>query len=93
MRVCTSPCPYLVRRPTLPAFSERQVGFVDRLPLARQAAAVLAGGPEGAALAARLGVRYAVADPGARPIWRERLDGTTVVANEGVVVVRLPEPR
>ena len=52
-RIVTDAClhfavPYLVRRPTLPAFTERQVGFVDRLPLARQAAAVLAGGPEGA---------------------------------------------
>ena len=70
-RIVTDAClhfavPYLVRRPTLPAFTERQVGFVDRLPLARQAAAVLAGGPEGAALAARLGVGYAVADPDVR---------------------------
>ena len=85
--------PYLVRRPTLPAFSERQVGFVDRLPLARLAATVLAGGPEGVALAARLGVRYAVADPDCAPDLEATLDGTTVVANEGVVVVRLPEPR
>ena len=85
--------PYLVRRPTLPAFSERQVGFVDRLPLARQAAVVLAGGPEGARLAARLGVRYAVADPRCAPDLEATLGGTTVVANEEVVVVRLPEPR
>ncbi len=84
--------PYLVRRPTLPAFSERQVGFVDRLPLARQAATVLAGGPEGAALAARLGVRYAVADPDCAPALEATLEGTTVVANEGIIVVRLPEP-
>jgi hypothetical protein len=84
--------PYLVRRPTLPAFSERQVGFVDRLPLARQAAVVLAGGPEGAALARRLGVRYAVADPQCAPDLEQTLGGTTVVANEDVVVVRLPEP-
>ena len=84
---------YLVRRPTLPAFSERQVGFVDRLPLAREAATVLAGGPEGAALAARLGVRYAVADPRCIPDLRARLGGTTVVANGEVVVVRLPDGR
>jgi len=84
--------PYLVRRPTLPAFSERQVGFVDRLPLARQAAAILAGGPEGAALAARLGVRYAVADPDCAPGLAETLHGTAVVSNDGVVVVRLPAP-
>jgi hypothetical protein len=85
--------PYLVRRPTLPAFGERQVGFVDRLPLARQAAAILAGGTEGAALAARLGVRYAVADPECVPDLAETLGGTAVVANDGVVVVRLPERR
>ncbi len=85
--------PYLVRRPTIPAFTERQVGFVDRLPLARQAAAVLAGGPRGVALAARLGVRYAVADPGCAPNLAATLGGTTVIANSGVVVVRLPEPR
>jgi hypothetical protein len=85
--------PYLVRRPTLPAFTERQVGFVDRLPLARQASGVLAGGPEGAAVAAHLGVRYAVADPDCVPDLAKRVGGTTVVSNEGVVVVQLPERR
>ena len=97
-RIVTDAClhfavPYLVRRPTLPAFTERQVGFVDRLPLARQAAAVLAGGPEGAALAARLGVGYAVADPDCAPDLETRLGGTTVVANEDLVVIRLPQAR
>ena len=84
--------PYLVRRPTIPAFSARQVGFADRLPLAQQAATVLAGGPEGASVAARLGVGYAVADPECAPGLAARLGGTAVVANEDVVVVRLPEP-
>ena len=83
--------PYLVRRPTIPAFSERQVGFVDRLPLARQAAEILQGGPEGAALARRLGVRYAVADPECAPDLAARLHGTTVIRNEDLVVVRLPD--
>lgn len=82
--------PYLVRRPTIPAFSERQVGFVDRLPLSRQAATILAGGPRGAALAQRLGVRYAVADPECQPDLAARLHGTTVIRNEDLVVVRLP---
>jgi len=82
-----------VRRPTIPAFDARQVGFADRLPLARQAATILAGGPEGAAAAARLGVGYAVADPECVPDLAARLGGTTVVANEDLVVVRLPEPR
>jgi hypothetical protein len=82
--------PYLVRRPTIPVFSERQVGFVDRLPLARKAATILAGGPEGAALAERLDVGYAVADPECAPDLAARLHGTTVVRNEDLVVVRLP---
>jgi hypothetical protein len=85
--------PYLVRRPTAPAFTERQVGFVDRLPLARQAAAVISGGPEGTAVAARLGVRYAVADPDCVPDLAARLGGKTVVANEKLVVVQVPAPR
>jgi hypothetical protein len=82
--------PYLLRRPTIPVFSERQVGFVDRLPLARKAATILAGGPEGAALAERLDVGYAVADPECAPDLAARLHGTTVVRNEDLVVVRLP---
>jgi hypothetical protein len=82
--------PYLVRRPTIPAFSERQVGFVNRLPLVRQAATILGGGPEGAALARRLGVRYAVADPECAPDLAARLHGTTVLRNDDLVVVQLP---
>jgi hypothetical protein len=85
--------PYLVRRPTLPAFTPRQVGFVDRLPLAQRAAEVLAGGREGAALAARLGVGYAVADPDCAPDLERTLGGTTVVANEDLIVVRLAQAR
>jgi hypothetical protein len=84
--------PFLVRRPTVPAFSERQVGFADRLPLARQARAILGGGAEARALAARLGVRYAIADPGCEPGLAARLGGTPVVQNNELVVVRLPEP-
>jgi len=82
--------PYLLRRPTLPAFGERQVGFVDRLPLARQAAAILRGDAVGTALAARLGVRYVVADPTCEPDLARRLGGTTVEANDRLAVVRLP---
>ena len=59
--------PYLVRRTTLPAFSERQVGFVDRMPLAREAATILAGGAGGRVAARRLGVGYAVGDPACVP--------------------------
>ena len=71
-RAFTSPCPYLVRRPTLPAFSERQVGFVDRLPLARQAAAILAAGPREPRWRRASACGYAVADPDCAPRSRER---------------------
>jgi len=84
--------PYLVRRPTLPAFGERQVGFVDRLPLARKAAAILEGGAVGRDLAAELGVRYVVADPECEPDLAQRLRGAVVLENDRVVVVRLPAP-
>ena len=87
---CTSLCRTSCAGRRSPAFSERQVGFVDRLPLARQAAAILAGGPEGRSLAARLGVRYAVADPRCVPDLAARLAGRRSLANDGVVVVRLP---
>jgi hypothetical protein len=82
--------PFLVRRPTLPAFSERQVGFVDRLPLAREAATILAGNRGGPALARRLGVRYVVADPECAPNLAANVHGTTVLENERLEVVRLP---
>jgi hypothetical protein len=96
-RLVSDPClhfavPYLVRRPTLPAFGERQVGFVDRLPLARQAARVLEGGRDGRKVAANLGVGYAVADPECAPDLAAKLGGTVVLENDGLVVVRLPGP-
>ena len=62
---------------------------VDRMPLAREAATILAGGAGGRAAARRLGVGYAVADPACVPDLASRLGGTTVIANSGVVVVRL----
>ena len=83
--------PYLVRRPTLPAFDERQVGFVDRLPLARKAEAILAGGLTGARVAEELGVGYVVGDPQCSPDLAETVGGTVVVSNDQVLVVRLPE--
>jgi hypothetical protein len=81
--------PYLLRRPTIPAFGERQVGFENRLPLARKAAAVLEGGPAGLAVARELGVGYVVVDPRCTPTVAERLDGTALIANEELEVVRL----
>lgn len=82
--------PYLLRRPTLTAFEEWQVGFANRLPLAEKAAAVLRGGPEGRRLAARLGVGYAVVDPRCTPNVAADLGGTVVVENEAVAVIQLP---
>jgi hypothetical protein len=80
--------PYLVRKPTLAAFGERQVGFVDRLPLARKAATVIEGGPAGRSLAASMRVGYVVADPRCTPDLAARLGGTVVVSNDELVVVR-----
>lgn len=82
--------PYLVRRPTIPAFGERQVGFENRLPLARTASKILQGGPESRRLAVELGVRHVVADPRCTPDLAVELGGTIVVENEEVVVVQLP---
>jgi hypothetical protein len=65
---------------------------VDRLPLARRATRILEGGPEGARLASTLGVRYVVADPECVPDLAERVGGGVVVANDQVVVVRVPQP-
>jgi hypothetical protein len=94
-RVVTDACvhfsvPYLVRRPTLPAFGERQVGFVGRLPLARKAAAILEGGREGRRVAESLGVRYAIADPRCESDLAGRIGGSVVLENDEIVVVRLP---
>jgi hypothetical protein len=82
--------PYLTRTPTLTAYDERQVGFENRLPLARQAAAILEGGEAGRRLAASLGVRYAVVDPRCTPDLRSRLGGTAVVEDDELVILHLP---
>ena len=82
--------PYLLRRPTLAAFEEWQVGFENRVPLARKAATVLGGGFEGRELARSLGVRYVVIDPKCSPDVEAGLGGTTVVRNDALVIVELP---
>jgi hypothetical protein len=84
---------YLVRRPTIPAYGERQVGFVSRMPLARTAATILTGDTEGRELAGRLGVDYAVVDPRCSPGAGDRLDGTLVVANDELEVYLIPRRR
>jgi hypothetical protein len=84
---------YVVRRPTIPAYGERQVGFESRLPLARQAAAVLAGGDRGKELARELGVDYAVVDPRCTQGVAGRLDGRVVLENDELEVVLIPSTR
>jgi hypothetical protein len=82
--------PYLLRRPTIVAFEPWQVGFESRLPSAARAQAVLDGGPRGRRLAAELGVGYVVANPVCTPGLAERLNGTVVAHEAGIVVVLLP---
>jgi hypothetical protein len=79
--------PYLLRRPTIVAFEPWQVGFESRVPLAEQAEAVLAGGPRGRRLADELGVGYVVANPSCTPGLADRVGGTVVVDQDGVVVI------
>ncbi|MDQ3672590.1 MAG: hypothetical protein M3364_09195, partial [Actinomycetota bacterium] len=80
--------PYLLRRPTIAAFEDWQVGFSNRVPLARRAVAVLEGGPEGRRLAESLGVDYVVLDP--RCTEEPDLGGTVVAANDVVTIILLP---
>lgn len=82
--------PYILRRPTLAAFEEWQVGFANRLPLARKATRVLEGGDEGRRLARSLGVRYVVVDPACTPEAEANVRGTTVVRNDELVILELP---
>lgn len=84
--------PYLLRRPTIAAFEDWQVGFSSRVPLARTAQAVIEGGPEGRRVAERLGVGYVVADPRCTPDPAPGLGGTVVVENDELVVLELARP-
>jgi hypothetical protein len=82
--------PYVLRRTTLPAFTERQVGFVDRMPLARQAATVLAGGEAGREVARELGIDYVVASPACVSAeLAQELDGRLVSDADELVVIQL----
>lgn len=82
--------PYLLRRPTIAAFEEWQVGFANRVPLARTAAAVIRGGPEGRRLARRLDVGYVVADPRCTPNPSPGLGAKVAIRNDELVVLQLP---
>ncbi|MDQ3378736.1 MAG: hypothetical protein M3546_00220 [Actinomycetota bacterium] len=79
--------PYLLRRPTIAAFEDWQVGFSNRVPLARQAVEVLRGGPKGRRLAESMGVDYVVLDP--RCTEDPDLGGTVVAQNDVVTIIRL----
>ncbi len=80
--------PYLLERPTIAAFEDWQVGFSNRVPLARKAAAVIRGGPAGRRLAETLGVGYVVLDPGCTE--RPDLGGTVVAQNDAITIIRVP---
>ena len=82
--------PYLLKRPTIAAFEEWQVAFVGRMPAARRATTILDGGPEGRRLATELKAGYMVVDPRCRPNPARGLNGTVVVRNDDVLVLRLP---
>jgi hypothetical protein len=82
--------PFLLERPTVAAFETWQVAYRDRLPAARNAATVLAGGPSGRRLADRLGAGYVVVDPRCTPDPVPGLGATTILARDDVVVLRLP---
>jgi hypothetical protein len=82
--------PYLLERPTISAFEDWQVAFETRLPAARLAATILAGGPEARKLATELGAGYVVADPRCTPRAAPGLGGTPIEQRDDVVVIRLP---
>jgi hypothetical protein len=84
--------PYLVRRPTLTALEDWQVGFQNLRPLVRDAAAILRGGPAGRRLAARLGVRYVLVDPRCTPDVGRALGGRIVLRSDDLVIVALRVP-
>jgi hypothetical protein len=82
--------PYLLERPTIAAFENWQVAYRDRLPEARKARIVIAGGPAGRRVAADLHVGYVVADPRCTPTPAPGLGGITVLRRNDVLVLQLP---
>ena len=80
--------PYLLQRPAIAAFEDWQVGFSNRVPLARKAATVLRGGNEGRRLAESLGVGYVVLDPACTDL--PDLGGSVVARNDAVTIIRVP---
>ncbi len=82
--------PYLLERPTISAFEKWQVAYESRIPAARRAATVIAGGLDGRRLATELGVGYVVVDPRCTPTPAPGLGGVVVAENDDIVVLRLP---
>jgi hypothetical protein len=82
--------PYLLERPTIAAFESWQVAYRNRLPAAREARTVIAGGPAGQRVATDLHVGYVVADPRCTPTPAPGLGGITVLRRNDVLVLRLP---
>lgn len=82
--------PYLLQRPTIAAFEEWQIAFENRLPAARRAATIMAGGAEGRQAAMDLKVGYVVADPRCTPDPAPGVGGIPIVQHDDVVVLRLP---
>ena len=68
--------PYLLERPTIAAFEDWQVAYRNRVPTARRARSVIAGGLAGRRVAADLHVGYVVADPRCTPTPAPGLGGT-----------------
>jgi hypothetical protein len=81
--------PYYLRRPTIAAITERELGFENRLPLARKAQRVIAGGEDGGRVAQELGVDYVIANAACIPDLATRLDGAVVMQNDQLIVLQL----
>jgi hypothetical protein len=81
---------YLLRRPTLVAAEEWQAGFSSLLPVTRDAATIVTGGPQGRELAERLGVRYVLVDPRCTADAGAGLGGRAIFSSPEIVILELP---
>jgi hypothetical protein len=81
--------PYVVRRPTLVSAEEWQAGYTSLVPSARDATAIVAGGPEGRRLADERGVDYVLVDPVCNPDVAARLGGKPAFTSDELVAVEL----
>jgi hypothetical protein len=81
--------PYYLHRPTIAAITERELGFQNRIPLARKAQRIIAGGRDGQDLARQMGVDYVIANARCIPDLAERLEGNAVIRNPELIVLQL----